>query len=98
MFQNYNHNSFSNSFNYFFLFKSIQLNLERNNGRDDRRKKFNRNLRKTLENDIESRKWTFRISNLTEEQVIEIRDRIIIQNLCTRVMSIRDSQITILLS
>jgi hypothetical protein len=68
MFQNYNHNSFSNSFNY-FLFKSIQLNLERNNGRYNRR-------RKPLENDNWSRKWTFRMGYPTEVQVILIRDRI----------------------
>jgi hypothetical protein len=85
MFQNYNHNSFSNSFNYFFLFKSIQLILERNNGWDDWRKK-------PLENDNESRRWIFRISNPTQQQFIGIRHKIITQSLRARVMSDRDPQ------
>jgi hypothetical protein len=55
-------------------------------------KKFNGNSRKTLENDNESRKWTFRMSNTTQQQVIEIRDRIIIQSFWTRVMSIKNPQ------
>jgi hypothetical protein len=85
MFQNYYHNSFTNSFfNYFYL-KSIQLNLERNNGRDDRRRKF-------LENDNKSRRWIFRISNPTQQQFIRIRHRIITKSLCARVMSNRDPQ------
>jgi hypothetical protein len=67
------------------VLKSIQLNLGRTNGQEDRRKKFNGN-------DSESRKWTFRMSNPTEQQVIEIRDRIIIQSLWTPVMSIINPQ------
>jgi hypothetical protein len=74
------------------FFKFIQLNLGRINGQNDRRKRFNGNSRKTLENDNESRRWILKINNPTQQQIIEIRDRIIIQSIWTRVMSIRDLQ------